>query len=135
VQRPFPVKRLDIPYIYKITVLLKPGINHICWCTESTALSLQPGGRLGNARLLPPRSGFGIMQTYELQENESRNYETAYKKIEPLAIDPIRPKAYTLTPNSPPKFITILSSPGKCLPSGYGPSSAEAGKDFWNSKP
>ncbi len=55
--------------------------------------------------------------------------------IEPLTVDPVRPKAYAFTPNSTPKYITVLSPPGKCLPSGYGPSSAEAGKDFWNSKP
>jgi hypothetical protein len=113
VQRPFHVKNLNIPYIYKMTILLKPGINHICWCTESTAISLRPGGRVGNARLLLPRSGFGIMQTYELQESASRNIETTYIKMDSLTVDPVRPKAYSFEPNNPPKYITVLSPPGE----------------------
>jgi hypothetical protein len=33
--------------------------------------------------------------------------------IEPLTVDPVRPKAYAFTPNSPPKYITVLSPPGE----------------------
>jgi len=34
--------RDPIPYIYKMTVSLLPGLNHIAWCTESTAISVHP---------------------------------------------------------------------------------------------
>jgi hypothetical protein len=108
VQRHDHTTRPDLPYIYKMTILLKPGINHICWCTESTAISLRSGGRVGNARLMLPRSGFGVMQTYELQEDNSE-----YKLIKPLTVDPVRPKPYAFTPNSPPKYLTVLAPSGE----------------------
>jgi hypothetical protein len=49
-------KRDPIPYIYKMTVSLLPGLNH--WCTESMAISVQPKKHPANDLLLLPKFGF-----------------------------------------------------------------------------
>jgi hypothetical protein len=133
VQRSEHARTEHIPYIYKMTILLKPGINHICWCTESTALSMEPGRRDGNDLLMLPRSGYGSMLTYEIQETEPDRY-LKYKKLEPLTCDPVRPKAYVFTPNTPPKFITLLSLPGKVPPLWLWAKLGRGGRGYFEMK-
>jgi hypothetical protein len=53
------------------------------------------------------------MQTYELQEIESGNYDSKYQKIESHTVDPVRPLPYSFFPKSPPKYITVLSPTGE----------------------
>jgi hypothetical protein len=111
--------RDPIPYIYKMTVTLKPGLNHIAWCTESTAISVYPKKHPSNDLLLLPKFGFGTMTTYELEETNTPYYTdeegplSTYKKIDPPLLDPVRPKVYAFQHNAPPKFLTVISPEGK----------------------
>jgi hypothetical protein len=108
-----------IPYIYKMMVVLRPGLNHIAWCTESTAISVHPKKHPANDLLLLPKYGFGTMTTYELEETDTPYYTddegplSTYKKIEPPLLDPVRPKVYAFQHNAPPQFLTVISPEGK----------------------
>ena len=111
--------RAPIPYMYKMTIMLQPGLNHICWCTECTAVSVLSRRHPGNSLLLLPKFGFGTMTTYQLEETETPYYtdeegpKSTYRKIDPPLVDPVRPKVYPFQPNTPPKYLTVISPPGK----------------------
>lgn len=114
-----------IPYMYKMTVTLLPGLNHIAWCKDSTDITVAQAHnvRPDRSRLMLPKYGFGTMTTYRLEDDAGVSYydndndapSPAYQKMEwDLQLDSqMRPVVYTMYPNKPPQNITVLSSPGK----------------------
>jgi hypothetical protein len=101
--------RDPIPYIYKVTVTLKPGLNHIAWCTESTAISVYPKKHPSNDLLLLPKFGFGTMTTYELEETNTPYYTdeegplSTYKKIDPPPPGPCETQSLCLPTQCSPQ--------------------------------